>query len=332
MTTKNAMILVGALLGLVTYVYFFEVAGEKKKQAVRQPEFERLKLDSENIERIEFVETGLHVEKNDSHWVITKPLVAKADGIKMNVLLDLIGLIGKERTISDNVADFEKFGVEEFTNGFIFYGKDGHRDSIFIGDTNLERTKVFCRTSNSNNVFLAPNSLSAFSKKTLFDLRDKRLLAFHENEIRKLKIVNEEKTFTCVRDSDNVWWLKGQVKTRCDQKEVSAIISWLKNIKIVKFVDESQGNLAAYHLYSPQLSISVYTENKFSVLHFSERENNRVFVKKERNEPIFEVDSGSLNEFNVSDFLLREKTIVQSLPDSITSENKKEKEAGVNFL
>lgn len=317
MKTRNTIILVGVFLSLLAYVYFFEVAGEKKRKDARKAENKFLKINKDKLVRIVFSHSNIKIEKKDGFWKIIEPVETRADLTALLSSLNSFDSIYEEMIISDNPADFEKFGLNSFETGIVFYWKDGMQDSIFFGDDNFDGTEVFCRTSRSNNIYLVDISFLHFAQSSYFDLQDKSILVVDENNIRKLLIKRGRQSFSCIKDSADTWWMDFPVKIKCDQKKVNAIIKKLSHSKIVQFVDVHHENSKNVTLNSPWLSVSVFEENGASHLDIWDKEEKHYLAKREKKGPIFTVDSIFVNELDVSFLDLKDKTIVQSLPDSV---------------
>ncbi len=291
-----------------------------------------MKINKDKLVGIVFSHSNIKIEKKDGFWKLIEPVETRADLTVLLSSLNSFEAIYQERIISDNPADFEKFGLNSFGTGIVFYWEDGMQNSIFFGDDNFDGTEVFCRTSMSNNIYLVDISFIHLAQSSLFDLQDKSILVLDEKNIHRILINRGSKSFSCIKDSADTWWIDSPVRIRCDQKKVNSIIEKLSKSKIVQCVDLQHENSKKVTLDSPWLSVSVFEKNGVSHLHIGDKEKKHYLAKRGSKGSVFTVDSIFVNELDVSLLDLKDKTIVQSLPDSVPGIPDDDENNILNFL
>ncbi len=319
MVKKKTIVLVIIFLALLAYVYFFEIQGEKRKQAHKEKEEQILDLDKEKVSGLSFLPAGIIVKKEDFRWKISSPVQTESDQSTIENILDNFNWLKKGRFVSDNPNDFKKFGLSPYQAALVIH-HEGDNDTLFLGDNNLDNTKVFYRKSGSNNVYLVATNLQTNALKTLHDLRDKSVLKFEKQEITKILIEKNRRIFSCYKDKDQQWWLEHPIKEICDEDKIDDILNELNNSKIARFESEQANNLKKYDLQNPWLIVTLFdssrTERK--TLYVGKKDDKRYYAKDEARPAIFVVDSSMIAELNVTLFDLRDKTIVTFEQDSIT--------------
>lgn len=319
MASKKTIVLFVIFLGLLAYVYFFEIQGEKRKQAHKEKEEQILDFDKEKVSGLSFLPAGIIVKKEDSHWKISSPVQTESDQATIENILDNFRWLKKGRFVSDNLNDFKKFGLSPYQAALVIH-HEGDNDTLFLGDNNLDNTKVFYRKSGSNNVYLVSTTLQTNATKTLYDLRDKSVLKFEKQEITKILIEKNRQIFSCYKDKAQRWWLEHPIKEMCDEDKIDDILNELNNSKIARFESEQANNLKKYELHNSWLIATLFDSNKTDqkALYIGKKNENGYYAKGESKPTIFVVDSSLIVELNVTLFDLRDKTIVSFEQDSIT--------------
>lgn len=319
MASRKTIILVAIFFALLAYVYFFEIKEEKKKQATKEKQEQVLNIDKERVSELAFLPAGITIIKPEAHWIISAPIRTKADQATIDNILDTFSRLKRDRFVSDNPNDFKKFGLSRYQSAFVI-NHDKSSDTLFLGDSNLDKTKVFCRKSGSNEVYLVPMTLATHATRTLYDLRDKSVFNFEQDNIQKLLIENKGQLFSCFKDRNQHWFLEQPIMAMCDEDKIADILNELKNSKVLKFVSEYNNDLKQYNLHHPWLTVTLFdtAQKKHNSLFVGHQENNNYYARDESRPAIFLVDSSLITQLNLSLFDLRDKTIVSFDQDSVT--------------
>jgi len=320
MASRKTIVLFIIFFGLLVYVYFFEIKGEKRNRAQKEKEELVLNLDKEKVAGLSFLPQGISIEKDGTLWKILLPVQTHADHSTIESILDAFSWLKKGRYVSDNPDDFKKFGLTPYQLALVISQQEGISDTLFLGDTNLDSTKVFYRNNGSNKVYLVSTTLKSNATKSLYDLRDKSVLKFKKQEISKISIKNNYRTFSCYKDKDQQWWLEHPIRTLCDDDKIDDILNELNNSKIASFESEYANNLGIYDLHNPWLTISLLdsSEEHKPILYVGKKEKKEYYAKNDLRSAIFLIDSSLVAKLNVSLFDLRDKTMVSFEQDSVT--------------
>ncbi|HEX9971083.1 MAG TPA: hypothetical protein VGD14_03340, partial [bacterium] len=66
MISKKTALLLLIFIGLLAYVYFFEVQGDKRNQVTKEQEERILQVDRDKVSRLELLPAKIALEKQDS--------------------------------------------------------------------------------------------------------------------------------------------------------------------------------------------------------------------------------------------------------------------------
>lgn len=318
MASRKTIVLLIIFSGLLAYVYFFEIKGAKRKQAQKEQQELLINLDKAHVTGLSFLPGEIIIKKDSTGWKVTSPIQSEADQSTIESILDAFSWLKKGRFVSDIPDDFRKFGLNPYQYALVFE-QGGINDTLLVGDANLDDTSVFYRKKGSNNVYLVPTALKNNVTKTLYDLRDKSILKFERGKIDKIIITNQENTFSCVKDSNQQWWLNHPIKALCDEDKFDNMLSQLHDSIVKKYESEQATFLNKYGLNNPWLSVSISdSSGQQKKLVVGKKDQQEYFARDESRSQIFRIDSSLVAELDVSLFDLRDKTIVAFEQDSVT--------------
>ncbi|MCI0495277.1 DUF4340 domain-containing protein [candidate division KSB1 bacterium] len=335
MISKKTALLLLIFIALLAYVYFFEVQGDKRKQATKEQEEKILQIDRDKASKLELLPAKITLEKQDSGWKILTPVSTDADQSEIDLILNDLDKLKKGRFVSDNALDFKKFGLAPFRAALVLHWQDGKQDSLLLGNKNLDSTQVFFRNSGSNDVYLIPISLLTSISKSLYDLRDKSVIKFNKGAISRLLFETNQQTFSCARNRVQDWHLEYPIpEERCDQDKINDIFDKLESARISEFIAETPADLSRYGLQTPGLSVSLLDSNRATqqTLFIGKAERDKFYARTDSRPQIFLIDSSLVSEINPSLFELRDKTIVAFELDSISEIEISYEQSTIHFL
>ncbi|MDZ7332033.1 MAG: DUF4340 domain-containing protein [candidate division KSB1 bacterium] len=320
MTSRRLIILLLLFLGLAAYAYFFEVEGGKWREAKREEQQKLVQIDVARVTRLTLLPSNIEIRKVDSHYQIHSPVVTDADSLTIATILDNLRWMKKGRFVSDNPHDLAKFGLVPYQQAMVI--QQGDRiDSLFIGNNNLDGSECYCRKNGSNQVFLVPISLKNSATKSLFDVRDKSILKFEPKNIASVMITNQGKNFQCQRDRQWRWWIREPISAFADEDRLDAMLNQLVDDKVKEIASETSDELASYALDRPWLTITLYDSSNHPKgrLEVGRRQNGQYYARDPNRPAVLLIDSSLVARLNVSLYDLRDKTIANFEPDSVTT-------------
>jgi len=317
MASRKTIVLLIIFAGLLAYVYFFEIQGEKRKKAQKEQQELLLDFDSAHVTGLSFLPGEIVIKKDSTQWSIISPVQSEADKSTIENILDAFTWLKKGRLVSDIPDDFRKFGLNPYQYALVIE-RTANSDTLMVGNANLDNTSVFYRKSGDNSVYLVPTTLKKSVTKTLYDLRDKSILKFERGKINKILIKNYGETFSCYRDENQQWWLDHPIAALCDEDKIDDMLNLLHDSIIKKFQSEKSNFLNKYGLNNPWLTVSLTdSSNQQKQLLIGKKNQQEYFSRAESKPQIFLIDSSLVAELDVSLFDLRDKTIVSFEQDSV---------------
>ncbi len=243
-----------ALVFLALVSLYYTDARRLEYRRVAREQSERLfSFDLAHIQRVHLVnEHGDFVieRRGVNEWWITQPIETKADTDQVEPLLrNLQG--AKKRNAFVPEGDLAPYGLDDppvrvelaaRTNG------DTRTVTILYGDTAHQTYQVYARIEGEPEIF----TLSDYSRnqclKTLYNLRDKSILAAAPGNVRSVKISLNDRTYALERSApDTDDWTLQPAGAAADPQAVNTLLTALDNARAVHIVDSPTTPPAALH-------------------------------------------------------------------------------------
>jgi hypothetical protein len=252
-------VLTVALLGLGSYIYFFQprgapASGEARPKAFQIPKdaIDQLVIKSATGE----VST---VTKADGRWQITAPVTAPADETLITRIVTLVNELEIARVVDENATDLRQYGLAPAqvdvtikTSGaagtqHLLLGAKGS-----IGDT------VYAQLSSGPRVILVASDIVDTVNKSTFELRDKAVLKFDREKIDGLEIETGGHTIQLGRQ-DLEWEVLKPLHTHADPGVVSGLLTTLESLRMTSIVASQGPDSASYRLDNPVSTVRLVT-------------------------------------------------------------------------
>ncbi len=192
--------------------------------------------------------TGITVEqkgrairfiKKDKHWVVTdKEYPAHEPSI--NNMLDTLKNLKLTALISQQ-KDFMRYELDDAGRMRVQVRKgENPIFELFVGKTAPSFNHTFVMLSGDTNIYHAQGNFRSHFDKTLDDFRDKKVMAFQEDSIRRISITHGDlsKTLTSeeTKDKENTSALwHSEDGTAVDAPTVSDLLSTLSSLECRSF-------------------------------------------------------------------------------------------------
>lgn len=261
------------------------------------------------------------VKKGDS-WQMTEPISVDADS-------DDIGHILSELQTMQ-VSTFELDG-ESAKASLSKYGLDTPRIHISLKDAtksyglaigsavvdsteqqNTEKKQVYVHSTHQGGIYTVADDIFKLLKKTLFDLRDKRVLDFQRGDVTKFEIQREIEIIEGIRRQKDLWEIEGNTRIIADPQAVSDLIYGVDSLEAVAYITNSTKSLTEYGLSNPQFIIkfTISNDEKPIELHIGDfAKDNTVYVKTNKSDQITLVKRDLINKIEEGVAWLRDKQI-----------------------
>jgi Domain of unknown function (DUF4340) len=258
---RTTFLLLLVLLGLVGYIYFYEMkrpaatetAEQKQKVfAVETATIEELEVKAASGERTVLKKAG-------DAWRIVEPLEAKADEGEATGIVTNLASLDIQRVVDEKATDLAQYGLAP-PRVEVGFKKAGQAEAsrLLLGDTNATGGELYAKLPGSPRVFLVSSFLQSTFNKGTFDLRDKTILSFDPANVDTLEIVTNDQRLAFAK-TGGLWALTSPVAARADQGQVQGAVGSLQTLAMKSIAEPAaaEKDFAKYGLDKPELTATV---------------------------------------------------------------------------
>ncbi len=263
---------------------------------------------------------------DDRAWRIVKPLETEADSSAVDTLINSLKNLKAETVSSDPSKDLQPFGLKNpgtyvdlvFQPG----GKAIIQKRLLAGDKAPVGYKAYFKRGDRTDVLLTGAYTKTSLEKRLFDLRQKTILSFEKDDVRKL-VLDGPSGHAALTKTGNAWRLEEPAMGRASKAEVEKILTALSGLRAVDVAAEDDADPASFGLDHPSMTVKITTGEQDKT---AEREiefgkvddaQKRVYVKHSSRKPVFLVSSYSLDGLKKSPGDLRDKKVLDFEKDAV---------------
>lgn len=260
--------------------------------------------------------------KKGNAWQVTKPISVNAESDDIRYILSELQTM--------QVSTFELDG-ESVKSSLAKYGLDTPRIHITLKDVtkhyelaigsavthstdqqNTEKKYVYVQSIHQGGIYTVPDDIFKLLNKSLFDLRDKRILDFQRGDVIKFEIQRGRETIEGIRRQKDLWEIQGDTSITADPIAVSDLIYGVDSLETVAYITNSTKNLAEYGLSNPQLIVkfTIRDDEELIELHIGDfAKDNTVYVKTNKSDQITLVKRDLIDKIGEGVAWLRDKQI-----------------------
>lgn len=256
MTLRKALLMLAVLLALGGYVYFVDLA--KREEETEEKKLFTFDKEAVTALTLTYSDREIRLEKNAAgKWRITQPIEADADDDTVKNLIGALTDTEIRRTLDEVPQDLTVYGLNAPVVKVQVTLKGGKTLPVTsIGKDTPVGFSVYVRKEGDPKLLLTAQSFRLGMTKEVKDLRDKTVISFPEEKVKKLEISGTGKDIVLSK-TDGKWTLEKPVTARADEVEIRTFLSTLEGMRAQDFIEQPLLELTAFGLAPPQLSISL---------------------------------------------------------------------------
>jgi Domain of unknown function (DUF4340) len=262
MKTKTTLLLLTVVVALGVYIKFYESTRpntvETRQRAQNLVNFDREKLDGIVIQN---GDDKIELRRQDRKWRIEAPFKDQADSAAIeNFLADLEGWQKYDTIpaaeIQKNKNRLDEFGLSKAKLRLKLLGKDMPAEIVFGGDAAFEG-RMYVRLEDTDDVFLAGQSLRSDISKKPEEFRDKKLTDLTTAQVTRALLKTPAGEMELQKQADH-WEIVKPLRARGDDQKIGDLLAQITTARIQQFVAEDRGDLHPYGLAEPRGSITLF--------------------------------------------------------------------------
>jgi hypothetical protein len=296
MRFKGTYLLAVVFLSVAAYVYFYEVKGAEEQKKIEEAEKNVFEMDKDKVSSIYLrnYSDSFRIERGPTGWEIEEPIKTPADDDQVDLILTSLENAEIERVVVDSASDLSAFGLDKPQVELQLGTDETQFDTLFIGSHNPTQSFVYSRLSGEKRVFLLPSSVYNNVSKKLFAIRDKTVLSFNKDDVRRVSLDRRDDTLVFEKEGDK-WRIKGPIDARADKSRIDQVLNSLSALKAKEFADEGGAKLSRFELDHPWGKVDLYLgdnlEMKSLLLGGTKGKAGDVYAKDVSRDPVFVIPS-----------------------------------------
>ena len=322
-------IIIGAIFALLlAFVYFHEIKGGQERRQAAERSKQLLDFNESEVERLALIRPGgsIEVERIEGQWRVVLPVDDGADGEAIARYLRNIAESEREKVIVDSAdavsAETVEYGLDRPRLGILVETEEGALDTLFFGTDAPTDRYTYVKQSGSNpEIFVVRAWRYDNLDKSVFDLRDRRVLALSKAEVTEASRAGISGPVSLRKEGAD-WLLQEPIVARASTEVVDGLLGKIETSEISEFVDEAPDGeaLVAYGLDSRAVEWSFRlgqdrVEKRLSI--GLEDDEGRYYARDESRPQVFLVDSTLVHRLMQEVTALRSKKPLQVELDRI---------------
>jgi hypothetical protein len=308
-----------ALLG--GYYYVYEVKIAEKKAKVEEEKKKLFLFSEEDVQEVKLVgENGTIVTKKaDAEWNLEEPVKAKADSKAIESIISKLKSAQSDKSVEGDSPKLADYGLEKpfLQVSFKLKDKDAYQN-LYLGDLTASELYTYVRKNDESKIYVTSKALRDDLNKKVYDLRDKTIVTFQTEKVKKLELTVDENKMAAESADGNWKVIQPAVEGpapefKGDKDKINGILTRLDTSKIKEFIEETPGDLSKYGLDNPGKRLTLWMGDdmaqKTLILGKTDDVKKGIYAKREGSDTVFLVPDDLTKDFPKTALDLRDRTV-----------------------
>ncbi|MEE9167688.1 MAG: DUF4340 domain-containing protein [Candidatus Neomarinimicrobiota bacterium] len=332
---KKTLSLLFIFVTLAVFVYFYEYKGGQEREKADEIRASLLKLVEDDIESVtlsggEDNDTITYLREDPDNWRIVSPVMTEAEisAVKGNISAFMNAKIS--RRLAVRKEKLQDFGLNPPAARVTIKTKENKSIELIVGDEAPTRGGLFVSVGEATLSATQPDTVEVFvtgtnvlsqARKSLFDLRDKKIAHFDNDKVRKVELTSPEGGVTLEKSGDK-WVMLLPVAARVDDSRVKSFLTSTTNYSAKEFVSERLEDRKTYGFDHPTVELILSLGDERSTKEIvigDEGENDKEFYGYESGRsPVFLIREPTKKGLSKAPFYFQDKKIIRFREEEIS--------------
>ncbi|MCD6521150.1 DUF4340 domain-containing protein [Candidatus Calescamantes bacterium] len=302
-----------------TYIILILFAGlfifyhwSEKKEKPKDTQIFKVEKDKITEITLEDKETKEKVvlKKENKEWKMLEPHPWEVDQEKINEMVEELSTLEAERAFKEGEVKLEECGLKEPTYAVHFKAEE-KTHTLLVGKKSPIGYQYYVKKEDSPTVYiLAGYTLDKF-KKSALDLRERRIVKFEVDEVKKLALAYPENKIV-IEKKDDKWEITSPLKTDGDKWNIEDFLRDLKNLKAKEFIEDDAKDLSKYGLDNPPIKIELWLgkDMAYKGVNFGKTEEDIVYACRAGLNTVYGLDKDKAEKLRKDLFYFRNKVML----------------------
>ncbi len=259
---RSTIVLLAVVLGLGGFIWFVErkseSTAEKKDQARRA-----FRIDPGSVTVLRIASTSINVvcERRQGEWLMTSPVMARADAGAVDRLLESFHSLSRSDVITESEReeldlDLAAYGLDQ-PRARITYGDEKRQQTVLVGRDAPLGGHLYVMEEGRTEIVVTGTNLLASLPSTSVDLRDRRLFAGLPGDVVRLDVRRSDGFLQLIRGKELDWRIQKPVEARAAGSAVQGFLDALFGLSVAEFIAETSAGAALYGLDEPVAQLTI---------------------------------------------------------------------------
>ncbi len=261
------------------------------------------------------------LERRGKSWWLTQPIQAPADKTTVETFLNRFKNLKAELELDEKRPEY---GLTNPPVTIIVTDQRRRTYRIQFGHKTVDNMGAYAIVENWPKPVVLTSWLLDDANKSVDDLRDKRLLVFNKDKVKKLVLVYPDRRIVCERKGKDEWRLTQPLRIEADNSTITTLLDRLSTLQARQFVVErpKKAELVRYQLHQPTLELEVWVQGRDKPLKVTigkqhEVDKTRYYARSNRFPAAVLIDEVDLKDLRKTVADLRSKRVLVFKKDAV---------------
>ncbi len=198
------------------------------------------------------------VRGEDDQWQFGEGLDLAADDTSIGLMVSSLASLNAERVVSENVVEWAPYELEAPALSVSYELAEGSGEIQFGRDTPTG-SGVFARLKDDPRLFTVYSYNKTSFEKSVFDLRDKRLLSLDEDSISDVMVTAGGRTIGFSQE-DGDWAIVQPMALRADDFTVGDLVRAVRTAEMTEVLEEGEPR-GMHSFRTPKATVEIQDAN-----------------------------------------------------------------------
>jgi len=267
--------------GLFAFIFFYQRHARKPEPGPLQilPSLQPAHVTA--IQVLPKDQGEIHVERSNSLWQITRPLVYPAQSVSIENLLTVLARLTPaafipQKELQNRFNADEEYGFANPQASLVLY-QGPHRTHLRIGRKTAPGDQVFLQVVGVDGVYVVDADLLKLVPRTANAWRDPTFIDLATLALDRIAVTNGSKIFELKREGPGQpWRMLSPTPARANNARIEEALQTLQGLRILQFVSDSpKADLELFKLQPPEWELALgHGTNNLALLQFGKAATN----------------------------------------------------------
>ncbi len=329
MSWRKTVVYLIILCALGSWLYFYEIKHKGQKKAEEEKASRLICIDNESVDDVKIRKddgTVIHFKKIEGKWMLMEPVKTAADRSAVQGVVSTITSLKPERILKEKDVNWEEYGLQKPSFEATVGAKDV-QNQIFLGDKNPSKSSYYMKKDDDPRLFLVADTVKNALNKSVFDLRDKDVLAISPADVDRVAIRTNDNEVEIKREAPEKWVLTKPASMKLKANLMNRDLNTLANLRAKDIIDSPNLSDEKFGLAAPKIAITLSGPKLEQVLYVGSPVKSEaaqhpfdsdVYASVKGKDAVYVVDLKSLKALVQSDLnVLRDKSLMSFTPNDV---------------